>query len=107
MRRASVLLANHLQREIKPNPLQQIVPPIIKGFGAAVDGIKAGGSAMVDGLTNSAATRGAVAYFADNVLLSGTFIDAASLDLPKWAVWLADNGYTNKAGWDTLMTGIK
>ena len=55
----------------------------------------------------AAAAAAACGCAHSQVLLSGTFIDAASLDLPKWAVWLADNGYSNKAGWDTLMEGIK
>lgn len=41
------------------------------------------------------------------VLLSGTFVPPSDLDLPKWAAWLAANGYRSKAGWDTLMAGIK
>jgi hypothetical protein len=75
--------------EIKPNPLQQIVPPIIKGFGAAVAGIKAGGSAVVDGLTNSAATRGSVAYFADKVGVTNTSANHTSyvcLCMCEWAI---------------------
>jgi hypothetical protein len=41
------------------------------------------------------------------VLLSGTFVEPSSFDLPKWAAWLAGAGYDNKAGWDTLMDGIR
>jgi hypothetical protein len=41
------------------------------------------------------------------VLLSGTFVPPSDLDLPKWAAWLAANGYRNKQGWDTLMAGLK
>jgi hypothetical protein len=41
------------------------------------------------------------------VLLSGNFVPPSDLDLPKWAAWLAANGYRNKQGWDTLMAGIK
>jgi hypothetical protein len=41
------------------------------------------------------------------VLLSGSFVPPSDLDLPKWAAWLAANGYRNKQGWDTLMEGIK
>ncbi|KAF6253669.1 hypothetical protein COO60DRAFT_1463078 [Scenedesmus sp. NREL 46B-D3] len=61
---------------VVPNPLQQVVPPLLKGIGAAV-------------------------------LLSGSFVPPSDLDLPKWAAWLAANGYRNKQGWDTLMAGIK
>lgn len=90
-----------------PNPLQQIVPPIIKGLRQAIDGIKAGGAALAGGFTDSAASRAAVAAFADKVLLSGTFVAPADLDLAKWAAFLASNGYNNKAGWDLLMENIK
>ncbi|WIA18589.1 hypothetical protein OEZ85_010030 [Tetradesmus obliquus] len=89
------------------NPLQQIVPPILKGIGAAVGGLKGGLAAAADQLTSGPATQGAIAYFADTVLLSGTFVPPSDLDLPKWAAWLAANGYRSKAGWDTLMAGIK
>jgi hypothetical protein len=41
------------------------------------------------------------------VLLSGNFVPPSDLDLPKWAAWLASNGYRNKQGWNTLMAGIK
>jgi len=40
-------------------------------------------------------------------LLSGTFVDPDALDLPKWAAWLAESGYDNKAGWNTLLAAIK
>lgn len=99
--------AAHEPPKIVPNPLQQIVPPIIKGFGVAVDGLKSGSVAIWDGLTSGPATQAAIAYFADNVLLSGTFVDTTDIDVPKWAAWLAANGYTNKAGWDKLMEGIR
>ncbi len=41
------------------------------------------------------------------MLLSGTFVAPADLDLAKWASFLASNGYSNKAGWDLLMENIK
>lgn len=41
------------------------------------------------------------------ILLSGSFVNSSDIDMPKWASWLAANGYTNKAGWDKLMEGIK
>jgi protein phosphatase 1 regulatory subunit 42 len=93
--------------KIVPNPLQQIVPPILKGVGAAVDGLKSGSSALWEGLTSGPATQATIAYLADTVLLSGNFVDRSALDMPKWAAWLASNGYTNKEGWDKLMEGIK
>lgn len=34
-------------------------------------------------------------------------MDTTDIDVPKWAAWLAANGYTNKAGWDKLMEGIR
>eukprot|EP00882_Tetradesmus_deserticola_P002943 GHRQ01003127.1.p1 GENE.GHRQ01003127.1~~GHRQ01003127.1.p1 ORF type:complete len:386 (+),score=202.65 GHRQ01003127.1:188-1345(+) len=92
---------------VVPNPLQQVVPPLLKGIGAAVDGVKGGLAAAADQLTSGPATRGTIAYFADKVLLSGTFVPPSDLDLPKWAAWLAANGYSSKQGWDTLMAGIK
>lgn len=92
--------------KIVPNPLQQIVPPIIKAAGVAAAGVRSGVSAAVDGLINGPATRGAITYVAD-ALLSGKYVDAENLDLPKWAAWLAHNGYSNKAGWDTIMEGVK
>lgn len=92
---------------ITPNPLQQIVPPIIKGMGAAVDGVKSGVAALSHQLSDGPATRAAIAAFADKVLLSGTFVDPSSFDLPKWAPWLAAAGYDNKAGWDTLVAAVK
>jgi hypothetical protein len=52
---------------VVPNPLQQIVPPIIKGIGAAVAGLKGGWAAAADQLTSGPATQGAIAYFADKV----------------------------------------
>lgn len=93
--------------EITPNPLQQIVPPIIKGIKATVDGVSSGLSAVSDGLRDGPATRSAIHYFADKFLLSGTFVDPDALDLPKWAAWLAESGYDNKAGWNTLLAAIK
>lgn len=52
---------------VVPNPLQQIVPPILKGIGAAVGGLKGGLAAAADQLTSGPATQGAIAYFADTV----------------------------------------
>jgi hypothetical protein len=52
---------------VVPNPLQQIVPPIIKGIGAAVGGIRGGLAAAADQLTSGPATQSAIAYFADTV----------------------------------------
>jgi protein phosphatase 1 regulatory subunit 42 len=93
--------------EIKPNPLQQIVPPIIKGIKATVDGVSAGLSAASQGLKDGPATRGAIHYFADKFLLSGTFIEPNTIDIPKWAAILAETGYDNKDGWATLMTQLR
>lgn len=84
---------------VVPNPLQQIVPPIIKGIRIGFDGVTGALPAAAAAIANSGATRGAIAYFADNVLLSGTFTDVQDLDLPKWAAWLAANGYESKEGW--------
>ncbi|KAF8059110.1 hypothetical protein HT031_005282 [Scenedesmus sp. PABB004] len=92
---------------IVPNPLQQIVPPILKGIGGGLSGAKAGAAAAWEQVTSGPATRGAIAYFADKLLLSGTFVSPEDLDLAKWAAWLAGNGYTSKAGWDVLVAGIK
>ncbi|GBF92246.1 hypothetical protein Rsub_05329 [Raphidocelis subcapitata] len=92
---------------VVPNPLQQIVPPIIKGIKAGVDGIKNGIPAAAAAIVGSGAARSAVAYFADNVLLSGTFADARDLDLPKWAAWLAANGYENKEGWAKIVAAVR
>jgi len=88
--------------EVIPNPLQKIVPPIIAGSKAAVAAAESGLKATADVLLNGAATQGAIAYFADTFLLSGTFVDPADLDIAKWAGWLADNGYTNGEGWATI-----
>jgi hypothetical protein len=52
---------------VVPNPLQQVVPPIIKGIGAAVGGLKGGLAAAADQLTSGPATQSAIAYFADKV----------------------------------------
>jgi hypothetical protein len=52
---------------VVPNPLQQIVPPIIKGIGAAVSGLKGGLAAAADQVTSGPATQSAIAYFADKV----------------------------------------
>jgi hypothetical protein len=40
------------------------------------------------------------------VLLSGTFVDPADLDIAKWAGWLADNGYSNGQGWATISKAV-
>lgn len=53
--------------KVVPNPLQQIVPPILKGVGAAVGGLKSGSAALWEGLTSGPATQATIAYFADNV----------------------------------------
>jgi hypothetical protein len=29
------------------------------------------------------------------------------LDLAKWAVWLADNGYESKEGWAKIVAGVR
>lgn len=50
-----------------PNPLQQIVPPIISGFKAAVSGASSGSKALLEALKNSSATQGTIAYVADKV----------------------------------------
>lgn len=93
--------------EIKPNPLQQIVPPIIKGIKATVDGVSAGLSGASQFLREGPATRGALHYFADKFLLSGTYVDADSIDAPKWAAMLAETGYDSKEGWNVLMTQLR
>lgn len=93
--------------EVVPNPLQKIVPPIIGGIKAGVDGIKNGIPAAASAIANSGATRGAIAYFADNVLLSGLVGKPSELELSKWAAWLADNGYANKEGWAKIVEGAR
>lgn len=93
--------------KIVPNPLQQIVPPIISGIGAAVSGLKSGSAALLDAITSGPATRSAIAAVADHVLLNGTVLSADQIDLPKWAAWLAANGYANKAGWDKILAALK
>lgn len=40
-------------------------------------------------------------------LLSGTFVDADSIDVPKWAAMLAETSYDNKEGWNVLMTQLR
>jgi hypothetical protein len=40
-------------------------------------------------------------------LLSGTFIEPNTIDIPKWAAILAETGYDNKDGWATLMTQLR
>lgn len=93
--------------KIVPNPLQQIVPPIIKGIRATVDGVSAGLSGAGEFLRDGPVTRGALHYYADKFLLSGTFVDADSIDAPKWAAWLAETGYENKEGWAVLMAQLR
>eukprot|EP00879_Flechtneria_rotunda_P000599 GHRR01000708.1.p1 GENE.GHRR01000708.1~~GHRR01000708.1.p1 ORF type:complete len:394 (+),score=145.47 GHRR01000708.1:136-1317(+) len=99
--------ANGESPKVVPNPLQKIVPPILNGIGAAVNGIQQGSAALVDGLTNGPATRSAIAFFADKVLLSGIFVETSDIDVPKWAAWLAASGYDNKQGWDKLLAAVK
>lgn len=41
------------------------------------------------------------------VLLSGLVGAPADLDLAKWAAWLNDNGYDDKAGWAKIVAGAK
>lgn len=93
--------------EVVPNPLQQIVPPIIKGIKAAVDGVSAGLSAATTGLVDGPLTRSALHLYADKFLLGGGFVDPESVDAPKWAAWLSDTGYDNKEGWKVLLDQIK
>ncbi|KAI8466697.1 MAG: hypothetical protein J3K34DRAFT_432899 [Monoraphidium minutum] len=92
---------------VVPNPLQKIVPPIIYGIKAGVDGIKNGIPAAASAIANSGATQGAIAYFADKVLLSGLVGSPAELDIAKWASWLADNGYDSKEGWAKIVAASK
>jgi hypothetical protein len=40
-------------------------------------------------------------------LLSGTYVDADSIDAPKWAAMLAETGYDSKEGWNVLMTQLR
>lgn len=93
--------------EVVPNPLQQIVPPIIKGIKAGVDGIKNGIPAAAAAIAGSGAARGAAAYFADHVLLSGLVAEPRDLDLAKWASWLAANGYENREGWAKVVAAVE
>lgn len=46
-------------------------------------------------------------YTLKQFLLSGTFVSPSDLDLPKWAAWLAESGYENKEGWNTLMAAVR
>lgn len=54
--------------------LAHLHPPRLAA-GMAVTGARDGAAALYHGLLTSSATKGAVTYFADNVLLSGTFLD--------------------------------
>jgi hypothetical protein len=40
------------------------------------------------------------------VILSGDFLALSDVDVAKWAVWLADNAYTNPEGWATIKKGL-
>jgi len=92
--------------EVIPNPLQQIVPPIISTVKVGYGALEAGAKAAADAVLRGSATQKTIAYFADKVLLSGTFVDPSDLDIAKWAGWLADNGYTNGQGWAAISKAV-
>lgn len=87
--------------KIVETPLRKIVPPIMKAAGMAVRGVQDGLGAAANGL--AAASGPAITYFADNMLLSGSFLDMKDIDVAKWAHWLAGSGYTTRSGWDQIV----
>jgi hypothetical protein len=93
--------------EVVPNPLQAVVPPIIAAISATVRGVQKGVPAAYDAALTSGAAKGAVAFFADRVLLSGTYLAAEHLDLPKWASFLARGGYADRAGWGKIVEAVR
>jgi len=93
--------------DLPPNPLQNIVPVIIKAVPATINAAVGAVKSLTSGVAGSSQVKQLVTNFGDNVIVGEMFLGLKDVDVAKWSSWLAGAGYRNQAGWAKIVDALK